>query len=84
VLKKNEPIFASWFSGILRIPRGELLCYIHMGFGSVYERELLIKIVKGEVSRIKLISNKGKDINQVMLILSNLPGFESIFKGNDI
>jgi regulator of extracellular matrix RemA (YlzA/DUF370 family) len=55
-----------------------------MGFGSVYERELLIKIVKGEVSRIKLISNKGKDINQVMLILSNLPGFESIFKGNDI
>jgi len=43
------PILATWFSGELRIPEGECVHYEHMGFGSVYERELSIKIDRGIV-----------------------------------
>ena len=43
----DDPILADWFTGTLRIPRGEMLHYVHMGFGSVYEKELHIKIEAG-------------------------------------
>ena len=54
----NEPILASWFSGVLRIPRGKLLRYVHMGFESVYEQELHIKIENGQVRHARLIDNQ--------------------------
>ena len=38
----TEPIEADWFTGLLRIPKGELLMYERMGFESVYEEELYI------------------------------------------
>jgi len=42
----DDPIPADWFSGVIRIPQGELLHYVHMGFGSVYEEEIHLKIGK--------------------------------------
>jgi hypothetical protein len=33
----DDPLLADWFTGILRIPRGEELLYVHMGFGTVFE-----------------------------------------------
>jgi hypothetical protein len=36
----SSPIIADWFTGVLRIPKGKLLHYVHMGFGSVYEQEV--------------------------------------------
>lgn len=44
-----ERVFAHWYSGILRIPQGELLEYVHAGFGSIYEQDLLIDIENGLV-----------------------------------
>ena len=35
----NNPIFADWVSDTLMSPTGELLNYIHMGYGSSYEKE---------------------------------------------
>lgn len=52
---------ADWFSGVLRVPQGELLRYVHMGFGSVYERELHISIDKGLVVSTDVILNPPKD-----------------------
>jgi hypothetical protein len=43
------PILAKWFSGELRIPEGECVRYVHMGYGSVYARELLLQIDRGIV-----------------------------------
>ncbi len=43
------PMKADWFTGTLRFPRGELVRYVHMGFGSQYEKELLIKIEAGKI-----------------------------------
>lgn len=42
-------VFAHWYSGTLRAPQGKLLKYKHMGYGSTYERDLLVDIERGVV-----------------------------------
>jgi hypothetical protein len=42
-----DRVFAHWYSGKLRIPMGELLRYVHGGYGSVYERDQFITVKKG-------------------------------------
>lgn len=57
-LGEGGPIFAEWFSGTLRIPRGGILRYVHMGFETVYEQELLIEIDKGVVAARRVMDNR--------------------------
>lgn len=45
------PVFAEWFTGVLRVPQGQLVEYIHAGFASRYERYLLLQIDGGRVVR---------------------------------
>ena len=45
-LDGEDPLFASWVTTTLRIPQGEMLCYIHLG-DSIFERDLVIDIKKG-------------------------------------
>ena len=42
-----DRVFAHWYTGELRIPDGKILEYVHMGYGSIYERDLLLTIEKG-------------------------------------
>lgn len=77
-----EPIHASWFSGALRVPRGKQLRYVHMGFGSVYEKEEHFKIVNGDVVARELVDTS-KNTNDPLLALKNLPGGENKFDGDD-
>jgi hypothetical protein len=42
-------IFADWYTGELRCPQGERLTYVHGGFDSKYERDLLIHVERGVV-----------------------------------
>lgn len=42
-----ERVFAHWYSGTLRIPQGKQLKYVHMGYGSTYEQDLLLEIERG-------------------------------------
>lgn len=82
-LREGVPILADWFSGILRVPRGEMLQYVHMGFGSVYEQEVHIKIEEGLVVATRVIDNRGKDFDAQDLKWNNLPGGENRFPGDD-
>ena len=59
-LNSNVPIFADWYTGVLRIPKGGILNYIHAGFDSVYEQELYIIIENGIVIRSKTIDNRNR------------------------
>ena len=45
----SERVFAHWFTGTLRVPQGKLLEYVHGGYGSEYERDLLIEVECGVV-----------------------------------
>ena len=49
--KGPYPIFASWFTGTLQVPQGKLLEYIHMGYASIYEDELLLEFKRGVLVR---------------------------------
>jgi hypothetical protein len=51
------PIKAAWFSGTIRIPQGKQLLYVHMGYGSVYERERVLSFEKGRLVREDTIDN---------------------------
>jgi hypothetical protein len=44
-------VFAHWFTGTLRIPRGQRLKYRHMGYGSVYERDEMLELEYGVIRR---------------------------------
>jgi hypothetical protein len=57
----QDKVLADWFSGVLRLPHGEIIRYIHQGYDSIYEKELLLKIVNGKyvgVREIRMSSNK--------------------------
>jgi hypothetical protein len=54
---RETPIMADWFSGTLRIPRGNILLYVHMGYGSIYERDMLLTIEKGKLIRQDIVDN---------------------------
>ena len=43
-------VFAEWFSGVLRVPAGRTVHYVHMGYESVHEREVLMTIERGVVT----------------------------------
>ncbi len=79
----NDPIPADWFTGVIQIPQGEVLHYVHMGFGSVYEQEIHVKIEKGKVVKSRVIDNRNKDVNTWELGWGNLPGLENRFEGDD-
>ena len=57
-----DRVFAHWFSGTIRVPQGKLLEYVHMGYGSKYERDLLFEIERGVVKNIELRQNDASDI----------------------
>ena len=57
---KKAPIFAEWFTGTLVAPQGERLKYVHMGYQSVYEKELHIEVKNGVVQGTKTIDNRKK------------------------
>jgi hypothetical protein len=52
------PMPAPWFSGTLRVPQGKELRYVHMGFGSIYERDLFLQITNGVVEKEYVVNNK--------------------------
>jgi hypothetical protein len=53
----SDRVFAHWYTGELRIPDGEQIQYLHMGFGSQYERDILIQIKQGVVDGITIKDN---------------------------
>jgi hypothetical protein len=59
-LKGEEPLPADWFSGMLNVPRGKMLEYVHMGYLTVFEEELHISVLRGAVTGRQVIDNRGR------------------------
>lgn len=55
--KFPEGLFAHWYSGELRCPRGKLLNYQHGGFMSTYEEDLFIEVRNGLVIGERVVVN---------------------------
>lgn len=54
----DEPLHATWVTDTLRIPRGEVLKYVHMGFETAYAEELHVQVERGRVVATRLIDNR--------------------------
>ena len=52
-----ERVFAHWFSGTIRLPQGKLLEYVHMGYSSVYERDVYLVVENGVVTKTDIKVN---------------------------
>jgi hypothetical protein len=50
-------VFAHWVTGELRCPEGELLTYVHGGYGSAYERDLFLEFCQGKLVAERLVYN---------------------------
>ena len=44
-----DRVFAHWYNGTLRLPQGRRLKYVHQGFHSTFEQDLLIDIERGVI-----------------------------------
>ncbi|MBP6750984.1 MAG: hypothetical protein KA144_15220, partial [Xanthomonadaceae bacterium] len=45
----KKEVFVDWFSGILVVPIGERVHYVHLGYGSLYSECLLFRIEAGRI-----------------------------------
>jgi hypothetical protein len=54
----EQPILATWFTGKLHVPQGEMLFYIHMGYESLYERTLVLTVEQGRVVAEEVVDNR--------------------------
>lgn len=50
-------VFAHWVTDELRCPQGKMLSYFHGGFGSVFERDLMLNIKQGELISERIVHN---------------------------
>ena len=54
---EKSPVKATWFSGKLRIPRGNRLAFEHQGYDSRFEREIIITVDHGHVIKMVTLDN---------------------------
>jgi hypothetical protein len=43
---------------VLRIPDGEMLGYVHMGYDSRFERDILLHIERGRLTKTEVKENR--------------------------
>lgn len=42
-------VIASWYTGALVVPQGKMVNYVHMGYGSTWERYRILRVRQGRV-----------------------------------
>ena len=57
LLGTDGPVSADWFSGVLRVARGQVLTQVNTGYASVYEEDLFLIVDHGTITSRHLIKN---------------------------
>lgn len=58
VVTDDKKLKIDWLTGLLVLPHGEIVNYVHMGYGTTYENYILLEIDKGEFNRAKEFDHK--------------------------
>jgi hypothetical protein len=53
----QNKVFAAWYTGEIKIPYGKLLHYEHMGYMSIYEKDLFLEFNKGILVATREVDN---------------------------
>jgi hypothetical protein len=51
-------VLADWFCGKIKIPQGEMLEYVHMGYASLFEKDLILEIENGVLVDEYVVDNE--------------------------
>ena len=62
VFPDQNGLKVDWLTGLLVLPYGELVNYVHMGYGSTYENYILLEINKGNYIKSKQFDYKDYEI----------------------
>lgn len=62
---RQNTVFASWFSGKIRMPQGEMLDYVHMGYASLYEKDLILVFENGLLTDEYVVDNEDEYQNRI-------------------
>lgn len=55
-------VSASWFTGNLRVPEGKQLKYVHSGYASIYERDIIFDVQCGKIIKQETIDNTKREL----------------------
>lgn len=58
VFPDQKSFKVDWVNGLLVIPHGKMVNYVHMGYGSTYEKYILLEIDQGKLKREKKFDYK--------------------------
>ena len=48
---ESAPRVATWFTGNLIVPTGELVDYVHMGYGSTFSSYMVLTVIEGSIQK---------------------------------
>jgi hypothetical protein len=57
IFPNQKKVFAEWFSGEIKIPQGKMLHYEHMGYISIFEKDLFLEFKKGVLYNKREVDN---------------------------
>lgn len=66
---RDGKVEADWYSDELKLPLGKMLRSVWLGYSSIYEKEIILKVESGKVVGKELIDNTKKDLPSEMEIL---------------
>jgi hypothetical protein len=50
--------YCTWYSGLLVLPVGEMTSYVHMGYASLYEKYLVLRVKDGLLTKVREFTGK--------------------------
>jgi hypothetical protein len=53
-------VFAHWYTGIVRIPIGDMLEYAHGGYESMFEKDLFVRFERGMLMELRVRDNRSE------------------------
>ena len=62
VFGEQKNIKVDWLTGLLVLPYGKLINYVHMGYGSTYKKYFLLEINKGSYVKSKQFNYKDYEV----------------------
>jgi hypothetical protein len=58
VFPDQKNIKIEWLTGLLVLPQGKVVNYVYMGYGSTYQRYILLELDKGDLKKEKQFKSK--------------------------
>lgn len=58
IIPEGNSLLIDWFTGILVLPHGKLVKYVHMGYGSTYSDYIILEVKKGKLTDKRAFNHK--------------------------